>query len=114
MAGVALCDTARAVVRLKGTASDADLAVVTPMDVKALLRQLPQCKTVVVTGGKAESEFAAQMGTEQPRVGTSVPFVCEGREMTLFRMPSSSRAYPMPLAQKADIYKTMFGEAGLL
>jgi hypothetical protein len=33
--------------------------------------------------------------------------------MQLWRMPSSSRAYPLPLQQKAEIYRNMFKEIGL-
>ncbi len=37
-----------------------------------------------------------------------------GREMTLWRMPSSSRAYPRPVEWKAEFYRRPFVEAGIL
>lgn len=42
------------------------------------------------------------------------PFVTEGRELRLYRMPSSSRAYPMKLEKKAVFYRKMLEEIGLL
>lgn len=112
--GVALYDTASAIVRTKGTASDKDLEVVTPTDIKALLRQLPECKAVVVTGQKAADVFTAQFHIEQPRVGNFTEFQLEERPLRLYRMPSSSRAYPMKLERKAAAYRQMFTELGLI
>ena len=111
--GVALYDTASAIVRTKGTASDKDLEVVTPTDVKALLRQLPECKAVVVTGQKAADVFTTQFCIEQPKVGDFTEFQFEGRTLRLYRMPSSSRAYPMKLERKAEYYQRMFQDLGM-
>ena len=112
--GVALYDTASAIVRTKGTASDKDLEEVTPTDIKALLRQLPECKAVVVTGQKAADVFTTQFHIEQPKVGNFTEFQFEGRPLRLYRMPSSSRAYPMKLERKAAAYRQMFAELGLI
>lgn len=111
--GVALYDTASAIVRTKGTASDKDLEVVTPTDIKALLRELPECQAVVVTGQKAADVFSVQFQIVQPKVGSFTAFIFEGRNLRLYRMPSSSRAYPMKLEYKAKKYKQMFTELGL-
>ena len=105
--GVGLYDTARVVRRTKNTASDKDLEVVEPTDLDALLRQLPHCRNVVVTGQKACDLFTAHFRMQQPRVGASAPFTFEGRPMLLWRMPSSSRAYPMKVEQKAEYYKKL-------
>ena len=105
--GIALYDTATAVVRTKNTASDKDLEVVEPTDLDALLRQLPHCRNVVVTGQKACDLFTAHFRMAQPRVGASEPFAFEGRPMLLWRMPSSSRAYPMKVEQKAEYYRKL-------
>ncbi len=102
--GIALYDTATAVVRTKNTASDKDLEVVEATDIDALLRQLPLCTTIVTTGQKATDILAGHFGIAQPPVGSSTAFTFDGRQMRLFRMPSSSRAYPLPLAQKARYY----------
>lgn len=112
--GVALYDTASAIVRTKGTASDKDLEVVTPTNLNALLRQLPECKAVVVTGQKAADVFTAQFQIAQPQVGHFTEFQFEGHPLRLYRMPSSSRAYPMKLERKAAAYRQMFVELGLI
>lgn len=106
---IGLYDTATVVRRLKNTASDKDLEVVTPTDVAALLRQAPQCQAVCTTGQKATDVLCQQLAIDQqPRVGDSVPFSFEDRPMRLWRMPSSSRAYPMAVERKADFYRPMF------
>ena len=112
--GVALYDTASAVRRLQGNASDAALEVVEATDVPALLRQIPDCVAIVTTGQKATDTLRALFGLEQPSVGGAVSFTFENRAMKLYRMPSSSRAYPMKLEKKAEFYKKMFDEIGLL
>ncbi|MCI7050856.1 MAG: uracil-DNA glycosylase family protein, partial [Bacteroidales bacterium] len=50
----------------------------------------------------------------EPKVGENVAFTFEGRPMRLWRMPSSSRAYPMKLEKKAAFYARMLQEEGLL
>ena len=109
--GVALYDTASAVRRTTGTASDKDLEIVAPTDLDTLLHHLPHCTTVVTTGEKATTVFASHFGCAMPKVGESAEFLFEGRKIKLFRMPSSSRAYPMKLEKKAEQYrKVLIGE----
>ena len=43
-------------------------------------------------------------GVQVPKMGQYNEFAIAGRPMRLWRMPSSSRAYPMPLAEKAAYY----------
>jgi len=105
--GIAIYDTATAVVRTQGTASDKDLQVVEPTPLDGLLARMPQLEAVVTTGEKATGLFTAHFGIPAPRVGTWVPFTFEGRELRLYRMPSSSRAYPMRVERKADYYRAM-------
>lgn len=105
--GVALYDTASAVIRRNNTAADKDLEVVEPTDLDALLRRIPQCRAVVTTGQKATDVFTEHFSIRQPKVGHCEAFVFEGRQMRLYRMPSSSRAYPMKVERKADIYRPM-------
>lgn len=111
--GIGLYDTATAVRRLKNTASDKDLEVVEPTDLAAMLRSLPQCTTVVTTGEKATAVCSEALKVDpQPRTGQRSAFTFEGRPMHLYRMPSSSRAYPMRLEQKAVFYRAMLAECG--
>ena len=112
--GVGLYDTATAVNRTTGTAADKDLEVVEPTDLDALLLQVPACKSVVVTGQLAADVLRAHFNiAEQPKVGSYVTFRFQpdGRKMRLYRMPSSSRAYPLKVEKKAELYKAMFEEA---
>lgn len=107
--GIGLYDTATAVRRLKNTASDKDLEVVTPTDVADLLRRVPQCRAVCTTGQKATDVLCQQLGIPlQPGVGEFVAFSFESRQLRLYRMPSSSRAYPLAVERKAEYYRPMF------
>ena len=106
--GVGLYDTAVAVRRTTGTASDKDLEVVEPTDLSDLLRQIPECEAVVTTGQKATDLFTAHFGIKAPKMGQSVGFSFGQRKMRLFRMPSSSRAYPMRVERKAAYYQPLF------
>lgn len=112
--GIALYDTASSVRRLQDNASDKFLEVVEPTDIGLLLKQLPVCKAIVTTGQKATDTIREQVEVNEPAVGTSAPFEFEDREMKLYRMPSSSRAYPLALEKKAAAYRVMFSELGLL
>ena len=112
--GIALFDTASSIRRLQDNASDKFLEVVQPTDIAALLRQLPECRAIVTTGQKATDTLCDTFHISQPAIGSFSPFVTEGRELRLYRMPSSSRAYPMKLEKKADFYRKMLDETGLL
>lgn len=95
--GIALYDTASAVRRLQDNASDKFLEVVEQTDISLLLKQIPMCKAIVTTGQKATDIIREQIKVKEPVVGTSEPFEFEDRTMRLYRMPSSSRAYPLPI-----------------
>ena len=108
--GIGLYDTASAVRRTTGPAADKDLEVVTPTDLDALLARVPECRAVVTTGEKATSLFCEHYAISPPKVGGSVGFSVGGRLLRLYRMPSSSRAYPMRVERKAEFYKPMFDD----
>ena len=112
--GVAMYDTAQRVVRTKNTASDKDLLIVEKADLDGMLRRLPHCKAVVTAGRLATSVFCSHFGQAEPKVGGFVEFVFAGRTLRLYRMPSSSRAYPMSVERKADYYKEVFAWAGTM
>ena len=105
--GIALYDTACEVVRLKDNASDKFLEVVTPTDICALLEQIPHCTAIVTTGEKATDVVTATFGCEKPAVGNMTIITINNRTLHFWRMPSSSRAYPLALEKKAEYYKTM-------
>ena len=106
--GIALYDTAVEVIRLKDNASDNFLQVVREVDLAALLARIPHCRTLVTTGQKATDTLRAVTGCGEPAVGESVAFEYAGRSMRLWRMPSSSRAYPRPVEWKAGFYRKVF------
>ena len=112
--GIGLYDTATQVRRLAGNASDKFLEVVTPTDLAAMLRTLPHCIAVATTGEKATDTLVQRFGCDKPRVGEYVPLHTEGRTLRFYRMPSSSRAYPLALDRKAACYERMFRETGII
>lgn len=112
--GIALFDTASAIRRLQDNASDKFLEIVQPTDVGKLLRQLPECKAIVTTGEKATDTLRSQLHVPEPKVGDFSEFLFEERSMRLYRMPSSSRAYPLALEKKADAYRIMYQDLQML
>lgn len=107
--GVAIFDTAQKVIRTKNTASDKDLLIVEPTDLDGMLRALPECKAVLTAGQLATKVFTEHYHiTETPKMGGYVEFTFENRTLRLYRMPSSSRAYPLAVEKKAEYYKLMF------
>lgn len=112
--GIALFDTATSIRRLQDNASDKFLEVVQPTNIAALLRQLPECKAIVTTGQKATDTLRQQFDVEEPKVGDYAEFVFDGRALRLYRMPSSSRAYPLALDKKAAAYRIMYQDLQIL
>lgn len=112
--GIALYDTAVEVVRLKDNASDNFLQVVREVDLAALLARIPACRAIVTTGQKATDTLRALTGCDSPAVGESVAVRYAGRDLRLWRMPSSSRAYPRPVEWKAEFYRRVFVENGII
>ena len=106
--GLAFYDTACEVRRLKDNASDAFLEVVTPTDIPALLRQIPLCRHLVTTGQKATEVIAETCGCAIPPMGAWRDVRIDGRALRFWRMPSSSRAYPLALEKKAAAYQQLF------
>ena len=112
--GIAIYDTASAVRRLSGNASDKDLQIVEKTDIPLLLSKIPQCHDIVCTGQKSFSVLTEDYGVPVPQMGTYNDFTIAGRTMRLWRMPSSSRAYPMKLEEKATYYREMMEQIGIL
>lgn len=111
--GIALFDAATVVRRLQGNASDKFLEIIEPTDIRLLLKQLPQCQAIAATGQKAIDTIRLQVDADEPSVGRKVPFSFEDRDMHLYRMPSSSRAYPLALEKKSEFYLFMFKDLGI-
>lgn len=116
--GIAMSDTGRRVRRLKANASDAHLEIVEPTDLRALLSLMPGCRAIASTGLLAAKVIASLTDTEVPQMGESVVAGSltdsHGKPIELWRLPSTSRAYPLSLAKKAEAYSKLFRSIGLL
>lgn len=112
--GIAIGDTARTVIRHKDNASDKFLEITEKINLTQVLDKIPECHTIVTTGQKATDTLLTIIKAEEPKVGTYSPFVYHNREMRLYRMPSSSRAYPKPLEEKAAVYSVLFRDLNML
>ena len=109
--GLAFFDTSTAIRRLQDNASDKFLEVVEPTDIHALIKQLPHLRAIVTTGEKATETICTYFDIpEIPKVNTStaLPQRGSGEGAALFRLPSSSRAYPLSFDKKVEAYRRMF------
>lgn len=120
---IAMHDTAAQVRRLRDNASDKYLEIVTPVNLGALLSLMPECTAIATTGQKAAEVIAKITDTPVPAVtggdcGSEPPFVefespvAPGKFIRHYRLPSTSRAYPMPLVRKAAAYAAFFSACG--
>lgn len=111
--GIAFFDTSTAVRRLKDNAADKFLEVVVPTDIRALVARLPRLRAIVTTGEKATETLCTTLHiVETPMVNAfvAIPNLCnkDGGEIVLYRLPSSSRAYPLAFVKKVEAYRAMF------
>ena len=120
--GLAFFDTSTAIRRLQDNASDKFLEVVEPTDIPALLSRLPHLRAIVTTGEKATETICSSLGIPTiPKVNTSVAIPLPSdifhlpssitplpSPIALWRLPSSSRAYPLSFDKKVEAYYQMF------
>lgn len=116
---VGVGETATEVIRRMDNASDKFLEIVTPVDLPRLLAQVPECRVIATTGEKAASVIADLTATYLPKMGEKVECECRmpGGELRRFlhwRLPSTSRAYPMKLERKAEYYGSMLRYLGII
>jgi len=111
---IALSDMAKIIIRHKENASDKFLEIIDQADIRSQLFKLPKCKAVVTTGQKATETFCSIMNISEPKVGQYCSFLFMNKNLKFYRMPSSSRAYPKPIEEKAKIYEQMFREIGMI
>ena len=111
---IAMYDTASEIIRLKDNASDNFLKITKETDIRRLLSEMPKCDSVIVTGQKACEIVAKQFLIDAPKVGEKKLFHIGGRTISLYRTPSSSRAYPLALEKKAETYKKCLCEIGII
>lgn len=109
--GIALNDTGRTVRRLRGNASDKFLEIVEPVPLDKLLAEMPECRAMASTGEKAAQVIASLTNTAVPKMGQ---MVTSGSGLEIWRMPSTSRAYPLALEKKAEFYSDMFNHLNII
>lgn len=107
--GIALSDTGGEVERLKGNAADKFLNITKPFPLASMLVRIPLCTDIATTGEKAAGVIAELTSTKVPKVGEYIDCSIETpngtcRNFRHWRMPSTSRAYPLPLTKKAELY----------
>ena len=115
---IGIGETATEVIRTKDNASDKFLEIVTPVKLPEMLEKVPECVAIVTTGEKAASVIADLTGSPIPKIGESVECkvtMPDGKSRIIqhWRMPSTSRAYPMKLETKASYYKNMLTSLNL-
>lgn len=116
---IGIGETVTQAIRIKDNASDKFLEIVSRVDLSALLSKIPECHDVVTTGEKAASVIAGLTSTPLPKVGQYVECQCEMKDTSIrkfrhWRMPSTSRAYPMKLEKKTEFYKNMMHSVGII
>lgn len=109
--GIAMSDTGYRIHRLRGNASDKFLEIVDPVDLQSLLTRMSGLKAIITTGEKAADVVARLTDTLPPKMGQFTEIDSNIRH---WRMPSTSRAYPLAISKKADFYSLPFREAGLI
>ncbi|MDY6214994.1 DNA glycosylase [Actinobacillus porcinus] len=114
--GIASCPTVWKAIREQGNASDKFLKIVEPVPLADILKQIPHCQWIFTTGGKATEALFSLVpeNLKEPKTNEFIDFPFAGRELKLYRVPSTSRAYPLSLEKKAAAYRAFFELAGVL
>ena len=115
--GIALCSTVQRAIREQGNAADKHLRIVEPVDLTAVLAKLPACRWIFTTGEKATDTLLSLLPNKikMPKTNEFINFpYCAERELFLYRLPSTSRAYPLSLAKKCEAYRRFFEISGIL
>ena len=115
--GLAFYDTSTAIRRLQDNASDKFLEVVEATDIRALIEQLPQLCSIVTTGEKATETICTSLGISIiPKINTFVSIssiIHHPSSICLWRLPSSSRAYPLAFDKKVEAYRQVLISSGV-
>lgn len=112
--GIAIADIAYKVVRLKDNASDKFLEIIEPINLIKILSDFPSCDTIISTGLKAAETIAIITNSQIPKIGSYTEVVINNRKIKIYRMPSTSRAYPLAIDKKTRFYHQLFLDAKIL
>ncbi|WP_432419504.1 uracil-DNA glycosylase family protein [Gallibacterium anatis] len=114
--GIAVFDSGYKIFRQQGNASDKFLQIIEPINLTEVLAKIPQCKVIMTAGEKATETLLSLLDEERVMLknGENTSITIAQRQYQLYRLPSSSRAYPLALAKKAEIYRQFFTDIGML
>ena len=127
--GIASCPTVKQAIRETGNASDKNLTVVTPVNLDVILPQVPKVASLFTTGGKATEVLLGLLDepiakSKYPKTNQNMDYPYQWQStdnqkadvnnLILYRLPSTSRAYPLSLDKKVAAYKAFFEEMGKL
>lgn len=114
--GIASCPTVIKAIRTQNNASDKFLNIVEVVDLKSVLEKMPNCRWLFTTGGKATEALFRLIPEKlkEPKTNEYIDFPFQGRELKLYRLPSTSRAYPLSLEKKAEAYRHFFKLAKII
>ncbi|WP_296404412.1 DNA glycosylase [Psychrobacter sp.] len=119
--GIASCPTVKKAIREQGNAADKHLMIVEAVDLEQILDKVPHVHSLFTTGGKATEILMDLLAKEQgkpipkskiPKTNQHIDYNYAGRELTLYRLPSTSRAYPLSLDKKVEAYRNFFKTVG--
>lgn len=121
---IASCPTVQQAIREEGNASDKHLTVIKAVDLPNILMQLPNVHSIFTTGGKATEILLEILNAtlpentpkkqqfKLPKTNQSIDFPFLDRSLTLYRLPSTSRAYPLSFDNKVSAYRDFFKKVG--
>ena len=101
------------------------------VDLGAVLSSLPHVNWIYTTGGKATEVLLTlinqnltdpkspnfnptQKPYKLPKTNQVIEVNAFGRQFCVYRLPSTSRAYPQSLDKKVEAYRSFFELAGIL
>ncbi len=108
---IGIFDAAVKIIRTEKNASDDKLEIVEPVDLNQLLQKIPSCRTIAATGKKSLETILSITGCLRkkiPAIGEKIETEYADRDLQIWRMPSTSRAWPAPLDLKAEFYRKLF------
>lgn len=123
---IASCPTVRSAIREEGNAADKHLTVVESVNLADILTQVPKVQHIFTTGGKATEILLGLLPKDKqlpkskhPKTNQHMTYPItdstgKQRLLTLHRLPSTSRAYPLAFAKKVLAYQQFFISVGKL
>lgn len=115
--GIALCSSAKTAIRMRDNAADKDLKIVETVDMDQLLVDLPKLEWLFTTGGLATETLIGLLPekVKEPKTNEFIDYPYSStRPLKLYRLPSTSRAYPLKFEKKAEAYQAFFKMVGLI